>query len=110
MTHYCKHCMIPSDGDVCPICGAKRLWVILPEDPCFLTEQQMIWAEVLEDVLMQKRIPHMKQPVRGAGITAKLGSFQDRYRFFVPYEYLPAAREIAEELFSQTEDTGQGRT
>lgn len=109
MTHYCKHCMIPSGEDVCPICGAKRLWVILPEDPCYLTEQQMLWAGVLEDVLRQKGIPHMKQPVYGAGLMKTLGDFRERYRFFVPYEYLPAAREIAEELFSQAEDTGEGR-
>ncbi len=103
MTCYCKYCMHPSEESVCPVCGSEGLEEILPEDPCFLMEQQSIWAGVLEDVLRQKRIPHMKQPARGAGMTAKLGSFQEMYRFFVPYEYLSAAQEAAGGLFSETE-------
>lgn len=102
MTCYCKHCMIPSEEPTCPNCGAEKLWVILPEDPCYLTEQQMLWAGVLEDVLNQRRIPHMKRPVYGAGLTKTLGGYHERYEFFVPYEYLPAAREIVAELFSQS--------
>lgn len=104
MTYYCKYCMLPSEESVCPSCGTEGLCPLLPEDPCFLTEQQSIWADVLEDVLRQKKIPHMRQSVRGAGMSAKLGSFQAAYRFFVPYEYLTAAQEVAEELFSGTDN------
>lgn len=108
MTYYCKRCMIPSGEAVCPGCGAEGLWVILPEDPCRLTEQQMPWAGVLEDVLRQNRIPHMKRPVYGAGLRKSLGDFWERYEFFVPYEYLPSAQEIAAGLFSQSgEETDQ---
>lgn len=103
MTYYCERCMIPSGESACPSCGGQGLRAVLPGDPCFLTEQQSLWAGVLEDVLDQKRMPHMKQPVCGAGLTAKLGSSWERYRFFVPYEYLPASQEVAEELFSETE-------
>lgn len=109
MVYYCKHCMIPCEESACPNCGAKKLWVILPEDPCYLTEQQMLWAGVLEDVLKQKGIPHMKRPVYGAGLMKTLGDFRERYDFFVPYEYLPAAREVVEGLFSQAEETGEDR-
>ena len=41
------------------------------------------------------------KPLWGAGWTATLGSKFEQMRFYVPYEYLPSARELAEELFSQ---------
>ena len=49
----------------------------------------------------------MAKPQWGAGWTATLGSKFERYRFYVPYEYLPAARELAEELFSQGEEESE---
>ena len=107
MTWYCKRCKIPCEGDLCPSCGAERLRAILPEDPCYLAERQMLWAGVLEDVLNQKGVPHMKRPTRGAGLTKTLGGYGERYEFFVPYECLSAAQEVVEELFSQTEDVGE---
>lgn len=103
MTSYCKRCMIPCEESVCPLCGEDRLEEILPEDTCFVTEQQMLWAGVLEDVLKQKRVPHMKKPVYGAGLCKSIGSYVERYRFYVPYEYLSTARDVAEELFSGME-------
>lgn len=101
MTSYCKHCMIPCEGEVCPVCGWDDVVALLPEDPCFVTEQQMPWAGVLEDVLRQHHIPNMKKPAHGAGLMKAMGGYGERCRFYVPYEYLPAAQELAAELFSE---------
>ena len=100
MTRYCRNCKLPWEGEVCPECGEADLWPIMPEDPCLLTEQQWVWAGVLEEVLVKCAVPHMKQPLLGAGLVKSIGTFGERFRFFVPYEFLDRAREIAEGLFS----------
>ena len=99
--NYCKHCMIPTDEENCPVCGEKHLWPVLPEDTCFVGELGVPWSDIFADVLRQKQIPCLMKPLWGAGWTATLGSKFEQMRFYVPYEYLPSARELAEELFSQ---------
>ena len=106
--NYCRHCMVPTEEEACPLCGEKKLWPILPEDPCFVVELQEPWSGIFSDVLRQKAIPALAKPQWGAGWTATLGSKFERYRFYGPYEYLPAAGELAEELFSRSEEeTGE---
>lgn len=106
--NYCKHCMIPTEETRCPVCGEERLWPILPEDPCFVGELGVPWSDIFADVLRQQGIPCLMKPRWGAGWTATLGSKFEEMRFYVPYEHLTAARELAEELFSrmgeETED------
>lgn len=105
--NYCRHCMVPTEAAACPLCGERRLWPILPEDPCFVVELEEPWSGIFSDILGQKAIPCMAKPQWGAGWTATLGSKFERYRFYVPYEYLPAAGELAEELFSQGEEESE---
>ena len=51
--NYCKHCMIPTDEENCPVCGEKHLWPVLPEDPCFVGELGVPWSDIFADVLRQ---------------------------------------------------------
>lgn len=104
MANYCKRCMVPTEEAVCPFCGEEHLVPLLPEDPCLAGEMGVPWSGIYEDVLRQKHIPYMMKPLWGAGWTATLGNKFERYRFYVPYEYLSAAGEVAAELFSQIEE------
>ena len=63
--NYCKHCMIPTDEENCPVCGEKHLWPVLPEDPCFVGELGVPWSDIFADVLRQKQIPCLMKPLWG---------------------------------------------
>ena len=99
MTFYCRHCRIPAEDACCPRCGKVLTWPVLPEDPCFLTEQTGVWAGLLEDVLRRHRIPFERKAVQGAVLMTLLGSYHTKFHFYVPYEYLIRAEELVEELF-----------
>ena len=105
MTFYCRHCRLPAEEACCPRCGRALTWPVLPEDPCFLTEQTGVWAGLLEEVLRQGRIPFQRQSAQGAALMTMLGSYHTKFRFYVPYEYLSRAGELVEGLFGQNEDT-----
>ena len=103
---YCEKCCMVTDGDRCPACGGKKLRPPEPGDPCFLTELDCLSAGILEDVLKQDGIPLLKKNVLGAGLAISVGPMLERYRFYVPYERLPEAAALAEELFPGTEQPG----
>ena len=71
----------------------------MPDNLCFLTEREAMWAEMLEDVLKQNDIPCLTKNVLGAGLALKVGLMSERVRFYIPYLYLPNAKAIADELF-----------
>ena len=67
---------------------------------CFLTEQAMVWAGVLADVLAQKRIPFVKESSIGAGLAIRTGALMETFRFFVPQSRLEEAKELVEGMFA----------
>lgn len=99
--NYCKHCMIPTEETVCPLCGEEHLWPVLPEDPCFAAELAGPWSDMYADLLEQRQIPCLRKQVWGMDWTAVLGNRLAKMSFYVPYERLGDARELAAELFSQ---------
>lgn len=98
---YCPHCRRLFDGPKCPDCKSRRTPPRDPEngDLCFLTEQAQIWSEPLRDVLSQNGIPCEMEGRLGSGISTLVGYSQESYRFFVPYECLPTACDLVEQLF-----------
>ena len=104
MMLYCKKCMLPLSQSMCESCGSTDLVPILPEDPCYLTQQQVPWAGILEDVLRSRAIPYMKRSTRGAALSAQLGSFGEWFCFYVPYEYRETAGKLVEDLFTPCEE------
>ena len=64
--------------------------------------QDYVSSGILEDVLGQNGIPFMKKNVMGAGLAIKVGPMLDRSRFYVPFDRLESARDIADGLFSET--------
>ena len=104
MELYCEVCCLPFEGRRCPVCGRKAGRGVEPEDLCFLTEQEQIWAGMLADVLQKEGIPCLRKSVLGAGLALKGGVMMERERFYVYFRQLDAAREIVEGLFAAPEE------
>ena len=100
MIVYCQRCRAAFDGNTrCPFCGGRKIRPALPDDICFLTEADPIPAVMLKDVLGQNGIPALSSSTIGAGMAMRAGSMFERIKFFVRYEHLEQAKEIAEDLF-----------
>ncbi len=104
---YCEYCSSLVEGDRCPTCRNRNLREPKEKDPCFLTEQDFIHSGILEDVLQQSGIPFLKKNVLGAGLAIKVGPMLDRGRFYVAYDLLPKAQELADGLFAPDESEEQ---
>lgn len=102
---YCEKCNIAFGATHCPICGSKNIRPPRSDDLCFLTEKEMIWAEMLEDILKQNNIPCLTKKALGIGMALKVGPMLERVKFYVPYFYLPEAEIIVESLFSGSKDS-----
>lgn len=98
---YCEKCDIITDDKVCPVCGNKKVRDPADDDPCFLVEKEMMWGEMLADVLKQNDIPFYYKKALGAGLALKAGPMFERYVFFVPYAQLSKAKDIVEGMFSE---------
>ena len=98
---YCEKCgTLFEEGRRCPACRSRRVREPKEGDPCFLVSQNFIWSDLLADVLTQEGIPFLKKGTLGAGMVVEIGQMLEEYRFLVPYEVLPRAREIVDSLFS----------
>ena len=97
---YCKKCGIIFETNCCPTCGSKHIRTPQPDDMCFLTEKELLWSEMLEDVLKQNNIPVLTKRTLGIGMALKIGPMSERVRFYVPYSYLQTSEMIVERLSS----------
>ena len=71
---YCEKCRRNTEEDRCPECGRKKLREIREDDPCFLIERDVIWSEVVEDILKGNGIPFLSRGRMGAGLAIRGGS------------------------------------
>ena len=105
---YCETCMAATDETVCPLCGNEDLRPAEGDDPCLLTERSQLWSGLLEDVLKQNGIPYFTKGRMGAGMALKVGPMFESVRFYVPRDRLDAARDLVEELFSESDGEEEG--
>lgn len=96
---FCSNCNLIVHGTECPACGSRDIRALQPEDYCYLTEKETIWAGMLSDIFMQNDVPFITRNTLGAGLSAKLGSAMERTRFYIPYAYYAQARSLEMELF-----------
>ena len=101
---YCETCNILTDKPRCPICGNRHLRYPYTSDYCYLTEQPLLWSEMLEDVLKQSGIPVYSRRTMGAGMTLSVGQMMESVRFYVPYGRLEEAGELVSALFNAPEE------
>lgn len=96
---YCKTCRRLRETSRCGICGAQGLPAPRAQDFCFVEEQPLPWAGMLEDVLRQERIPLLAESSRAAGLGIKAGHWGETVSFYVPYACYDQARALADTLF-----------
>ena len=96
---YCVACKHLTDGSTCSHCGSEELRRPQPRDYCFLTQQEQIWAGLLEDVLFQNDIRALTRSHVGAGMMAAAG-LADVVDFYVLYAQYDEAQMLEEGLFS----------
>ena len=104
MPNYCTRCRRVIEEARCLHCKCRKVREVAPDDPCFLTETEWIWSEMLADVLKQNCIPYQTKNALGAGVTVKIGLAKERVRFYVYYRQLDEAKEIVNALFSTYEE------
>ena len=100
---FCPNCHILVQGDECPVCYREELYTPIDDDFCLLTEQEVVWAGVLEDCLKTNDIPYTVENAVGAWLSSRLGPAFERKRFFVPYSRMEQAQGLVEELFQAEE-------
>ena len=64
-----------------------------------LAEKELMWAEMLEQVLKDNGVDCVSVPVYGAGMALR-GGVMERHKIYVPKERLAEAKELLNELFS----------
>lgn len=102
MAKYCIRCKTVYD-DACPRCGDANGREAAAGDECFLVEKDAMWGEALSDMLRQNGVPFWTVNTIGSAMAMYLPR-NNRIKFFVPYEYLEAAREIVDSFFSVEEE------
>lgn len=96
---FCSNCNLIVHGAKCSACGSRNIRLPQPEDYCYLTEKDTIWAGMLSDIFTQNGVPFITRNTLGAGLTAKLGSAMERTKFYVPYASYAQAQSLERELF-----------
>lgn len=104
MVFYCPNCHVLRERDRCPICGKRSLMAPRSDDFCFLEETEVLWAGMLEDVLRQAGIPYLVKSDLGAALSVSIGRVGERIRFYVPFERMQEARDLADTLFHLPEE------
>ena len=79
----------------------SHLKEVEPDDKCFLIEKEVMWAEMLIEVLENNQIPYTYTTSMGAGMALKVGPLFERYQIFVPYAYIEQARDCVRTLFKE---------
>ena len=96
---YCSRCQILTRGK-CPVCGRKSRDVE-PTDPVLFLMADNLRADMAEPVLEDNEIPYARMGNLGAGITMYTSPNFETFRFYVPFEFLPKARQIITETFGE---------
>ena len=97
---YCKNCrLVFSDISCCPICGDNSAQPPQPDDICFLTETDPLPAGMLKASLEQNDIPYLSSSSIGAGLAIRAGAMFERIKFYVRYDDLTKAKDLADSMF-----------
>ncbi len=98
--HYCDRCHAAVSGEFCPGCGRGALPDVKPEDYCFVTERDEMWAKMFLEILQDQKIPCTAVPTCGAVMAMKAGK-TERLKLYVPYAKWEQARELLRETFPE---------
>ena len=97
---YCEKCQVLfEEGNVCPICEKSRnVREPQEDDLCFLTEEENMWADMIEDVLKQNDVSFTWRQAREGWLGPIFGQKFDRHRFYVSYCDYEKAKGLLDSL------------
>lgn len=97
--YYCENCHLLCEWPVCGYCGTRPLREPRADDYCFLSSRNEPWAQMLEELLKEERIPVVSRPVsrRGFGYSGERSAYTE---LFVPYRELEHAKELERALMT----------
>jgi hypothetical protein len=101
---YCGKCMLVTDNKKCPMCSNKKLVDVDVKDPVYLITKEMIWSDMICDVLDENNIPYLKHGNLGTALSVMFGESVEYYKFYVPYGEYEKTVEFMKELFPSDYD------
>jgi len=100
--YFCEKCNAAHPVNVCPDCHSRGLREVEPDDYCFLTEREVMWADMLRAALADVDIESAYRPVFGAAMSVSMGKALERHQIYVPYDCYEAALAVMFSLFGET--------
>lgn len=101
--YYCEKCHRLCEEDHCLNCNKKNLREVSDDDYCFLIEKEMIWCEMLKEILTNYDIPYIYESTNGAAMGLNLGVSMERYQVFTPYAHYEQAKQIMKHMFDESD-------
>ncbi|HIR66454.1 MAG TPA: hypothetical protein IAB94_00220 [Candidatus Coproplasma avicola] len=106
--NYCENCHAACEGDVCPLCGTKKLRKATAKDFCYLCQCDEGQCDGIADALEENGIHCVAMPY-GRGVESQFGLPLSVYRLFVPFSHYERARDFLEQMQSaRTEELRKG--
>ena len=101
--YFCERCNAFYPTTECPDCHTRGLRPVEDDDYCFLTEREVMWAEMLRAALYGADIESAYRPVFGAAMSASMGKAIERHQIYVPYDCYDAAMDVMLALFGEVQ-------
>ena len=101
---YCKKCMLLTDEVKCPLCNSKKLADVDVKDPVYLITKEMIWSDMICEILGDNAIPYLKHGNLGTALSVMFGVTVEYYRFYVPFGEYEKAVQCMKDIFPSDYD------
>lgn len=99
--YFCEKCNAAHPTTECPDCHTRGLRPVEDDDYCFLTEREVMWAEMLRAALADVDIESAYRPVFGAALSVSMGKSLERHQIYVPFDCYDDARSVMFSLFGE---------
>lgn len=99
--YYCEKCHMLNEENHCINCCKKKLREVRDDDYCFLTEKEMMWCEMLKEILDNYDISYICESTNGAAMGLNMGVAIERYQVFTPYANYEQASQIIKHMFDE---------
>lgn len=99
--YFCEKCNAVHATTECPECRTRGLRPVEDDDFCFLTEREVMWADMLRAALADVDIESAYRPVFGAALSISMGKALERHQIYVPYDCYDAAIDVMMALFGE---------
>lgn len=104
MILYCEKCKLAYEQAQCPACGSREGRIPLPNDFCYLCEEQVMWGEMIAEVLRNNGILCIIKNKLGVGMALKVGPMMERVMIYVPFSRMQEAKDLIDGLLCDADE------